>query len=718
MSSPEPEEDASSTPALAVSTSEDDTKPQAKVTLGIIHHHDAGSQTAPSTEVDNVLRKYLSVEEDYDLPVPFSDIQIKATDAVIIGQSSDISRFCANDRNDRDSLVPNMRSVLKKALQIAVHPYIVLDYLFPSGPRLRDKSEMPYIAETSGKYKSFMILVTALSKTPAKVAVIIQPGKASDILDGYLTARRMRFTRITSEIMPSEPKENLLLFSSDPADYPNLDKLELEPVDLIIGFDSTFDPASPQVKTLRGSKPAPIARLVSPYSVEHILLTAARLSNGEMNAAILNGIISTMVILSQRAGAIPPEYVGITYEKIAKRLSDWVIDPNPNKLWPFAELATIDELASSDTSIAPVDQELPSVDSKHLVSDLFRLAEGAMTRAADELGRPPRKKIKVEEHSESAEITPNGIRLPSMNIDYILDKDIDVSKENEKLIKAIQVLEDMYEANFNSLKSEIAELKKEKSELVTSLDKHKVELTRAYNDEAKRRDDLKELILSIDSYKERTDRAEKRAERVEHDNESLLRANEELKSRVDELKKLLETESPGASEIASLKDALTMAEKEVSRLKAKLEDSAKDNEYARDQYQKASSTAADAQNTVNELQRQIEELKRKSDGEALKLRNLQFAEERSAREEYIRKVELQLSSLEEQLRRQEEENKGTRGRHTSRNSSNNRRKQSPANGHTNHAKFRMTGSNSNSQANGSSGTKPAPHPLQNVVSSQ
>lgn len=146
--------------------------------------------------------------------------------------------------------------------------------------------------------------------------------------------------------------------------------------------------------------------------------------------------------------------------------------------------------------------------------------------------------------------------------------------------------------------------------------------------------------------------------------ERMARLNTEVVNLKDERKQLkqdfqqacaalLSSEKPDVVKMEELRADNAKLQDEVSSLNRQLESSKSEVQYARDAYQKATREGGDRAKEAEELRRLNEELKRKADERAVKLREVQFVNQSKVKDQQIDKLKRVLAEREERIRRLE-----------------------------------------------------------------
>ena len=113
--------------------------------------------------------------------------------------------------------------------------------------------------------------------------------------------------------------------------------------------------------------------------------------------------------------------------------------------------------------------------------------------------------------------------------------------------------------------------------------------------------------------------------------------------------------TPGVAEMQVMKEQLDAVTKEKEALEKRVASHTHDFEFTRNQYQIASTAAAERAGEVKELQDQVEELKKKASGEVARVKEFNRAHMDNVNLERVQEVEATLVERDELLRKREEE---------------------------------------------------------------
>lgn len=147
-------------------------------------------------------------------------------------------------------------------------------------------------------------------------------------------------------------------------------------------------------------------------------------------------------------------------------------------------------------------------------------------------------------------------------------------------------------------------------------------------------------------------------QRVEKQKEELGKLKDErtqLRHDLEMAREELKTSGGNAAELESAREEIRRLTKENTSLQRKTEYESKQTEYTREQYQNASTVAAQAGNESRQLREENATLKRKVAGDVTRLKELNMKSDVERHTSRIAELESTLSNRDDLLRRKEEE---------------------------------------------------------------
>lgn len=582
---------------------------------------------------------------DYALLTPMSSFQQTLTDQVVSLHYSDILKLYETT----EPVMPeSLETMYRNASLVAAHPYLLANHYLPHSLLLKDVPAL--LGRESGKFAILGDLVDLFQgMAPMHVAVIARPGKTIDLLEAFLLGKFVNYKRYEGSYL-REPGE-----SDD--DYPTIHLIPssgLEPAhlagskfDLLLGFDATLDLKAPHVEAIRSQgreSIAPVVRLIVRNSVEHIILRVdpVKEENGSADSSnhTMKRVLAAIVLLRGSVGTLPAELKAL-YNQHLRPLQPWF--KNTEMPWPLPGLAHIQ-------TYTPADVER-SLLTEVETSEGQDVNGSERTSNSSNPGYYSTKRLKREEDYAGARENAHD-PPPNLLTHALIQKLAEAQARNDRLNDELKDHRNRAE----SRQTAYEELQEE----------------------------MKKMVERNATLESNLSQAERKIERVEMDSarniERLERANqeiEELKTTIQEgpLDKSLFDEQ--RQKISHLEAELTKANERISSREA-------DNEYMRNEYQRASTAAAEAHSEIHQLKEDKKGLLKRLEGEAIRLRALTFDEERASKDEKIKELSSKISLLEEHLKRVLESEKSTvgRSRYASRASSVPRKTKSPSRTHS------------------------------------
>jgi chromosome segregation ATPase len=158
-----------------------------------------------------------------------------------------------------------------------------------------------------------------------------------------------------------------------------------------------------------------------------------------------------------------------------------------------------------------------------------------------------------------------------------------------------------------------------------------------------------------DSHADKLAKAEQRVEKQQEEIAKLKDERTQLKQDLEAARKDLKTEGGNVAELEAAREEIRRLTKENASLERKSEYERKQAEYTREQYQNASTAAAQSGMEIRQLKDENQELKRKIAAEAVKLKEMKLKSDETRHLQRAIELEMTLVSREELLRRKEDE---------------------------------------------------------------
>lgn len=175
-----------------------------------------------------------------------------------------------------------------------------------------------------------------------------------------------------------------------------------------------------------------------------------------------------------------------------------------------------------------------------------------------------------------------------------------------------------------------------------------------------RTNDLHAIRRERDALAENKSTIEQRGEKIKDENARLKSERSRLEADLSEAREEIKNGGGTLAELETAREEIRRLEKESESLKRKAEVEANRAEYTREQYQTASTVAAQSGNEARQLREENEDLKRRVATNLTELRKMNNSNDMDKHLARITELELTLVSRDEFLQRKEEELKDIR----------------------------------------------------------
>lgn len=251
---------------------------------------------------------------------------------------------------------------------------------------------------------------------------------------------------------------------------------------------------------------------------------------------------------------------------------------------------------------------------------------------------PASKRQRVEPSQDISQLTAESLKFPSQTLGTGL----------QTLESNLVQMKSAHAAELEKLRKALAETQSRLQEREKSMEalQHRYEYrTRELHKVRQERDGLVHAKTS----------AEQRSERQKEDLTKVKDERTELRHELEKARESLKAGGGNMAELEKAQEEIRRLMKEQAGLERKADYEKNQAEYTREQYQNASKVAAQSGNENRQLRDENEKLKRKVEGDATRLREINKKNDESRHLLRVEELEAILSSREDLLRRKEEE---------------------------------------------------------------
>ncbi|KAJ5146425.1 uncharacterized protein N7515_000989 [Penicillium bovifimosum] len=518
---------------------------------------------------------------------------------------------------ERAAIHTEMRQVIDRLSNVSTHPDLnISDHL--KDPDRNLEKQASWAEYSSAKFLFLGHLIEIAGAHELHIILAVQNQKKQAILERYLKGKGFLYTR-PRENMGSDLEVSLVKGSISFGIHPSESPRELyKPPCAIFALDSYFSPKSP--------------------SVQHIRTTYAR--NGSLLPVIWFLVAKTTEHIERCLPDGPePDRLRLLAHYVA-RFHDEVGDLQDDALGVHEDAEEILGYLLDSVAGWP----LPPIEPLRFVSleDLECYSPGeamvaAQKRALDEEpGNQSSKRARVDTQTDTQPTASTS--APGQTLDLDL----------KSLEKHLLQMKSVHAAEKGQLEAELARVNARCHELEHALSR----LQYRYEDRTK---ELHVTRQKSDSVAEKSKSLEQRFEKQKETISTLKEERSDLKRELDEARQALKDGGGSPAELEAAREEIRRLQKENLDLVRKADYERHQSEYTREQYQNASSAAAQSGTENRQLVADNEALKRKADTNITKLREMHVSEESVRNIARIEELETILATRDEFLRRREDE---------------------------------------------------------------
>ncbi|KOS48210.1 hypothetical protein ACN38_g824 [Penicillium nordicum] len=522
--------------------------------------------------------------------------------------------------SEREVLHSHMREVIARLSNVSTHPDLnISDHLKDADPDLA--KEASWAEYSSAKFLLLGHLIEIIGTNELHIILAVQDEKKQAVLERYLQGKGFAYTRPRGE-MGSTLEVSLAKGSLSFGIHSSETARELyKPPSAIFALDSYFRPRSPSVQHLRttyarNGNLLPVIWFLVANTSEHI----ERCLPDSPEPDRLRLLVHYIARLHDEVGDLQDDAFGVHED--AEEILGYLLDSVTGWPLPTIEPLNLVSLAELECYSSSSDEVMPPAQKRTLQDE------------EPEEHSSKRARVGTQENSQLTEST----KPPSQT----LDRDLQSLEKNLIQMKQIHASEKA------QLQAELAQANSRFQEMEKSLGilQHRYETrTKELHVTRQERDRVTESKPSLEQ------RVEKQKETIS----SLKEERTELKRELDEARQALKNGGGSSAELETAREEIRRLVKENSHLERKAEFEKNQSEYMREQYQTASTAAAQSGTESRLLAAENEKLKRKAESNAVQLRELHMNDESVRHLARVEELELTLATRDEFLRRKEDE---------------------------------------------------------------
>ncbi|KAL7652072.1 hypothetical protein ACMYSQ_009387 [Aspergillus niger] len=579
---------------------------------------------------------------EFAVPLPMDSRVKDDYERVLTSESQSIRDFLGvtssqpdTTEYQRDSLLPKMHDILDRLSNISTHPDLnIAEHINSESDLGREAAWAEY---SSAKFLLLSYLLETASMRDIHLVIMVQGEKTQRVVERYLMGKGLLYTRPRQEmgsgtnIEVSMVKDSLSFGIQTTRNDGVMETYK--PPAAIIALDKSFSSKTPTVEHMRttfarNGNLLPVVRLLVSNSSEHIELCFPGLSEPER----LRTVLQYSIRLRDVVGDLQDDALGV--QEDAEELLSCLVSDNFNAHWSLPHIEPLhilspEQLESSQQEL----QSRPGVD----IQLTNPQAQKRAFQAEDEVEQSA-KRMKTEEPTQEPTQSTESTGFPS-----------------QPLNGGLQTLENHLVQMQNSHAAELEKLRKALAGAQARLQERENVLEKLQHRYETRTKDFHKLRREHDRLTQAKTTSDQRVEKQKEELMKLKDERTQLRHELEEARASLKAGGGSAAELESAREDIRRLTKDNASLERKAEYEARQAEYTREQYQTASTVAAQSGNELRQLRSENETLKRKVEGDATHLRELNAKNDEARHLARVLELEATLTSREDLLRRKEEE---------------------------------------------------------------
>jgi hypothetical protein len=580
-----------------------------------------------------------------------------------------------------------MIDLMEKLQDVTTH----MDLGLPGFTQYSIKSEeaATYARYAGSKFGFLGDLLDTMKRVDCGIIIACKAGAVSDLVADFV---KLKHVSVRRHDRPSSPRSPAPEASQEPLKVDIVSTtadtdihLSATPA-LMIAFDASFDNQNAQIRRLREldsrgrDLPLPVVHLLVTNSSEHIDRCMRKAMPSPQRLKLL--VRGTYLARDYLGGSPsyvppPPNPDGTPVNEILSNMHDLqrAVRKSPNRKLTSIAATVACAALSADFEENWNINTLPEVQYDELDDTPPKISE--TTTAAGTAAPTPRDGRLRTRSPASRSNTPSG-RKRLLDVDAAASllakrqrmtpqRDLTPLAEPSREVLHIEQLQErlkMMAIDLANEKDARARAEESRNVAVEKLAQSEKKLQEWQSDHAgllrryeKQRDHNRTLHKENKRLLSGTESMKTQAEKVRETNVKVREENISLKKQLESARDDLKAEGGDIAALEEARSEARMATQKTSALEKSLENTKRDFEFTRQQYQQASNSAADLGNQNTELEAQIETLKAKASGEQRRLKEMNAAERSNRDREEFEKLSQESRAMLIMMRKLDEENK-------------------------------------------------------------
>ncbi|OJD14958.1 hypothetical protein AJ78_04741 [Emergomyces pasteurianus Ep9510] len=563
------------------------------------------------------------VKDDYDITLSAESRTIEK----FLGESSSLGTDKSSSNLEYDTQISKMRRMINRLNNITTHPDLN-DQPAPTGAN--PVKEAAWAEYSSSKFQFLGYLIDAAGNDDLHIIIIASTDKAVKVVENYLIGKEFAYTQQGSN-SSSDAELSLCKRQLSFAIRSATDDRMLQPHKApaaIIALDNSFDAEKPAIRQIRTQSSAngkilPVIRLLVSNTSEHVERCLPETS--QINRLRL--LVKYTRDFSSTAGELQDDALGV--QENAEEVALFLKMPPATREWPLAVVELIPMETPVETPPAPEAEELRSMSSSR------------------------QKRLLENDEDDVLNQTKRQRMTPFQDITHVSDSmkgQMQTQDEGDSRLSARSLVEAK-----NAMEFEVSQLQTALANVQANLQTTERSFSMLQHRYETRLNNYHKLRQELEQALEASQKSSERLERQKNEISKLKDEKATLAKELDDARTIIKEGGGTDAELEKAREEIRRLTKENASLQRTVQQERSQTEYTRQQYQNASTAAAQTAMELQQLEEELGEMKAKADSDLTKLKKLRLQNDEQTHLARIKELELTLAQRDEMLNRKEEE---------------------------------------------------------------
>ncbi|OAX85401.1 hypothetical protein ACJ72_00212 [Emergomyces africanus] len=562
------------------------------------------------------------VKDDYDITLSAESRTIEK----FLGESSSSGTHMSSFSLEYETLVSKMRKMINRLNNITTHPDLNDQ---PAATGANPAKEAAWAEYSSSKFQFLGYLIDAAANDDLHIIIVVGSDNAVKVVENYLVGKEFAYTQQGTNTS-TDAELSLCKSQLSFAIRSTTDDRMLQPYKTpaaIIALDISFDAENPAIREIRtkasqNGKILPAIRLLVSNTSEHVERCLPETSPTNR----LRLLVKYTRDFSSTAGELQDNALGV--QENAEEVVLYLKKAPATREWPLAAV----ELIPMET---PVGTPVP---------DAEELRSKSSSR---------QKRLLENDEDEAINQTKRQRMTPLQDITHISDSmkgQTQTQDEGDSHLSERSLVQAK-----NAMEFEVSQLQAALAKVQTNLQTTERSFAKLQHRYESRLNNYHKLRQELDQALETSKKSSEHLERQKNEISKLKDEKATLAKELEDARTTIKEGGGTDAELEKAREEIRRLTKENASLQRTVQQERSQTEYTRQQYQNASTAAAQTAIELQQLEEELGEMKAKAAGDLAKLKKLRQQNDEQTHLARITELELTLAQRDEMLNRKEEE---------------------------------------------------------------